>query len=707
MPSSGRNRLTHERARAWLAERLDGPLQPGREDALAAHLASCVSCREVDAEYRANRAAIRLLAAPVPPRDLSARTLAALQVEVGRVRPPRAAPVPRLRGARRGNGVAFGSLLTVALVAVVGALLVGPTVQIPGPNVGATPFAIAPVDLAFVGIQGDVVRLYRARLDRACPPGNISCADFGPEADQVVGLPQTAAVSGLAFDPAGRRAAIAARPGTGTTTTYYVVDLGSGAPASVAPTSPFGSPAAAAGAGSTAATAPSSAGAAPQHSASPAAKERATPLAQKKTVASTPRPSTAEHATKSPGTAADATRRPAASASPTASPAAATSVPAVSSVLPAGGAGAGPASSSALGGPAGITTLPPVLAQPILQDVIPTGAAPAWSPDGTTLAFSAMPADGSMGPDIYIWHPGDEWAIPITTDHASSFASWAGSRIVGSTYTIEPGNPAALVPESFVLDPLTGDRRTLAGTGLWLPSVDPTAQYAVGWSGTLRLVGQVPAPDQGQLVFAQWNTLDPYALPAPVAPVATPTPTPSPTVAPASHRARAERTAPVSSPALESTPVAVGPGSSTATGSSGAAAGGLPAAGGLGAGAATPVPIDASPAPGAQQFEDWAIGWSPDGSAFAVWEGQSVGAQTGTLWLHAVDGATEQLATGDLLLGPVAACRGFSMGLDRLVWATPADLRGYSQLRVVVWGSFGRGEMRSQELDQQEIVPAF
>ncbi len=703
MPPFRGKRLTHERAREWLAERLDGPLQPPREDALAAHLASCASCREVDAEYHANRAAIRLLAAPVPPRDLPARTLAALEVEVGRVRPPRAAPVPRLRGARRGNGVAFGSLLTVALVAVVGALLVGPAVQIPVPNVGATPFAIAPVDLAFVGIQGNVVRLYRARLDRACPAGNISCANFGPEADQVVGMPQTAAVSGLAFDPAGRHAAIAARPGTGTATTYYVVDLGGGSPASGAPTSPFGSPAAVAGTGSASAAAPSSASAAPRHSASPVAKGRATPLVQPKTVTSTLHPSPSEHAGKSPAISVNATRRPTASPSPTASPTGATLGPAGSSAVAGGGAGAGPASSGALGGPVGIATLPPVLAQPILADVIPTGASPAWSPDGTTLAFSAMPADGSIGPDIYTWHPGDQWAVPITTDHASSFASWAGSRIVGSTYTAEPGNPAVLVPQSFVLDPRTGDRRTVAGTGLWLPSVDPTARYVVGWAGTLRLVGQVPVPDQGQLVFTQWNTLDPYGLPALTAPEATPTPspTPAPTAAPASHRARAERTAPASSAAVTQSPGGAEPASAAASGGAQAAAGSLEAAG------TTPAPIDASPAPGVQQFEDWAIGWSPDGSAFAVWEGPSVGVQTGTLSLHGVDVATGQLATGAPLLGPVAACRGFSMGLDRLVWATPADLRGYSQLRVVVWGSFGRGEMRSQELDQQEVVPAF
>ena len=684
------NRLSHARAHSWLAERLDGPLQPAREATLAAHLASCASCRQVDAEYRANRAAIRLLAGPVPPRDLPARTLAALEVEVRRVRPPRAAPVPRLRGARRGNGVALGSLLTVALVAVVGALLVGPAVQIPGPNAGATPFAIAPVELAFVGIQGDVVRLYRARLDRACPAGNISCMEFAPQADQVVGLPQTAAVSGLAFDPAGRHAAIAARPGASATTTYYVVDLGSGIPGITNPASPFGS-AAAVTDGSPAAPALPTATVAPQHSPVPAEKARATPLVQKKTVTSTPHPSPIGRAEKSPVAAVGATRRPAASPSPTASSAGAASAPAASGIHPSGAPGAVSTSSGSLSGPIGIATLPPVLAQPILQDVIPTGASPAWSPDGTTLAFSAMPADGAWGSDIYTWHPGDRWAIPITTDHASSFASWAGTRIVGSTYAAEIDDPAVLTPQSFVLDPRTGDRRTIAGAALWLPSVDPTARYTVGWSGTLRLAGLVPVPDQGQLVFAQWNSLDPFATP-----VAAPTAaaTPSPTLASPTPRVKAERTAPGSSPSVASSPVVVGAGSSAA-------------AGGPGIEAAMPEPVDASPAPGAQQLEDWAVGWSPDGSAVAVWEGPTVGIPTGSLSLHAVDEVTGQLGTGALLLGPVAACRGFSIGLDRLVWATPADLRGYSQLRVVVWGSFGRGEMRSQELDQQEVVPAF
>ncbi len=196
MSRSRGRRLQHGRARAWISERLDGPLGPARDAALDAHLAACPDCRRVEEEYRANRAALRRLPAPAAPRDLPARTFAALEFEARRVGPARAAPVLQARGARRSGGVAIGSLLTVALVAVVGVLLAGPVAQIiPGPKAGATPFAITPVNLAYVGIEDQVVRLYHARLDVACPADTTTCPGFEPQADQVVNLP------GISLEP--------------------------------------------------------------------------------------------------------------------------------------------------------------------------------------------------------------------------------------------------------------------------------------------------------------------------------------------------------------------------------------------------------------------------------------------------------------------------------------------------------------------------
>ena len=720
--------LTHERARAWISERMDAPLEGLREAALEAHLAACPDCRNVENEYRANAAALRRLASPVPPRDLPARTLAAIEFEARRVRPPRAAPVLQLRDARRSGGMAFGSLLTVALVAVVGVLLAGPVVQIPGPDAGATPFAIAPVDLAFVGTQGNVVRLYHTRLDRACPAGNVSCAQFGPQVDQVVELPRAGAVSALAIDPAGRRAAIAARSSIGTSTTYYVFELdGTLPPGAGAPGGPGASDLT-----STTAPASGSSSTRPDRTARPTGSARPKGTAGSAVVATSPRPSASPRSPKPSTPAATSTASAghdgATATKPSPTPGRASARPSTertsSPVAPgATGAGAGgraldsaaSASAAASGlivpgrgasSSPGLTSLPAVQPQTILQEVIPTGSSAAWSPDGRTLAFSAMPADGSAGSDIYTWHPGDPLALPITTDHASTFASWAGDRIVGSSLVPEPADPAVAIPQSFVLDPATGERLPITGSSLWLPSVDPTGRYVVGWTGTVDVAGTLPVPGQGRLVFASWNTFDPFGNPA-VSPAAGPTGSYAPAASPLepSVAASSSPTSSVSASREASSSAATSTDASPAPTPASTPPVQSPSSSTFAWSAAVPQPIDPSPQPSG--LADWTVGWATDGSAFAVWESTTVGADTGMLSLHAVDQTSSGIDGRTLLMGPVAAGRAFSIGLGRLAWSTPPDSRGMSQLRVLVWGAFGRGELHSAELQQQAIFPAF
>src|SRR5262245_28618906 len=73
----------HARARARAAERLDGPLEADESAWLDDHLASCDACSAVAADYAAQRLELRTLRdrAPVPPRDLWARTAAAIEHE--------------------------------------------------------------------------------------------------------------------------------------------------------------------------------------------------------------------------------------------------------------------------------------------------------------------------------------------------------------------------------------------------------------------------------------------------------------------------------------------------------------------------------------------------------------------------------------------------------------------------------------------------
>jgi hypothetical protein len=132
----------------------------------------------------------------------------------------------------------------------------------------------------------------------------------------------------------------------------------------------------------------------------------------------------------------------------------------------------------------------------------------AYSDDGTWLAFSARPTDGSAGPDLYLWHVGDPSALPVTTDHETYFSAWLGNEVLASRVDVSAapsasndpsatGDPAAATPaatigadssagagpataapvveghpSSFLLDPATLARSEIAEPDVWLPVVD-------------------------------------------------------------------------------------------------------------------------------------------------------------------------------------------------------------------------------------------
>lgn len=456
------------------------------------------------------------------------------------------------------------------------------------------------------------------------------------------------------------------------------------------------------------------------------------------------------------------------------------------------------------------------LAQVILSDVVPTGLSAAWAPDGSTLAFSAMPADGSHGSDIYTWQPGDLLAEPVTDNHDSYFSSWAGGWIVGSSTSPSPDDPQRLQAHSFVIDPATGEQRPLRLSDVWLPSVDPTGQYVAFWRGDLHGEGALPNPGEGALPtlgegaleFDQWAALDPFARGSDAAtPGATPAATPSapasatPHSAPgtrrpdAAHRPSGSSTRPAPTPAgtdmtgapreripdlspaptptppAEPQPVfppellptaspassaptpgassSVAPGGDAATapaeigaartaasgsartsaaspagrpelsaagsspatvqpvvpGASTPGSGGSAAPSALATGA-VPVGAGASASPNSVVIGDYAIAWASDGSALGVWRADSPGALDGLLSVFSIDPETGRLVTSPPFLGPTPAQRFFSMGSDRIAWTTPPDAFGSSQLHVVAWGAFGRGELR-RSLDQRRLLTAF
>src|SRR5262245_33833040 len=198
----------HARPRARAAARVDGPLDPDEGAWLDEHLASCEDCSAIAADYGTQHLELHTLRdrPPVPPRDLWARTSAAIERE-SRHRSPRRTRASSLRPY---------ALLTGALVVavVVGTLsssqrpvpdattAPGPTAQIaagtPSPRpVAPTPFAIDPKDVAYVteGPDGEYL-MTTTRIEEVCPQGATECkADELRERREVIGPPASAEAS--------------------------------------------------------------------------------------------------------------------------------------------------------------------------------------------------------------------------------------------------------------------------------------------------------------------------------------------------------------------------------------------------------------------------------------------------------------------------------------------------------------------------------
>jgi hypothetical protein len=142
----------------------------------------------------------------------------------------------------------------------------------------------------------------------------------------------------------------------------------------------------------------------------------------------------------------------------------------------------------------------------IVSNVTVVGQSASYSPDGAWFAFTARPSDDSAGPDIYVWKVGDPLAHPVTTDHASVFASWSGSRLLGSRPALAARIPGEQVAQSFFIDPLTGLETPLT-PGSWRPTVDPSNTWAVTWDGSVKPAanGLTTVPATGALVLRGFN----------------------------------------------------------------------------------------------------------------------------------------------------------------------------------------------------------
>jgi hypothetical protein len=446
------------------------------------HLAGCASCARIAAEYTADRLALRALraAASEPPRDLWARTAAAIEQESGSHRSSAG------RGSRRASRIPLGALSSIAVIAVViGVSTLSSDIITPqqaarpdetidqesttggdggsGPGVAqATPFAVGAGAVRWVDKTANGTLAYNdAAVDEVCPAeGTSGCPALKQPTQQRLSIdsePRT-----IIGSPTDGQAVVIADDGSGGDQ-LLLVDLpeATSSPAAVS-TSPVPTPAAS----------------------EPPASEP--PVSEPPQTGSAPLSSAAASATPPPS--ADVSPSPAASAgSDTSGP-----TPSLTPILPTPTPSLSPSPSVAA-------------SLAIASDIELVGESAAFSAGGSWFAFTARPADGSRGPDVYVWRVGDESARPLTTDGSTVFASWDGEEIVASRPDADTTAEGAVLPVTVRIDPATAEESP-AGD-LWRPVVDPTRRRALAWTGSIARSadGADWSPAVGRLELRAWT----------------------------------------------------------------------------------------------------------------------------------------------------------------------------------------------------------
>jgi hypothetical protein len=658
----------HAKYRELLAARLDRPLTRPESRLLSGHLKGCTECQQAERDYRDQRALLRGLSQPLPPRDMWARTSTALDRELGRYphRYPRLGR--RLLGlgpvdGRRSSGApsAITTVVTaLAVVTVLAVMQLAPLrpAPLPVPVTGendptnapsalrATPFAVEPQSFAVLGGSATDFSVYKTEINQVCPADSLDCFDESGITKHDVKLPGKFRPQNVALSPNGEQLAVV---GTEADHDVIAVVMLVGTGGSVNPNQPLPTQRRAT------APPPTETPQAPTDEPSPPdATDSPDPST---TPASQPTESTEPADTETPPTDPPTSGVP--ETPPPTNDGQPTDVP--PSDVPPSDPPPTPAATPTFSQPGSTPIVPPRTTPPtpnrespppsavpgltvlsILEDVHSAGAPPAWSRNGSVLAFSAMPADGSHGPDVYVWEPGDERARAITNDHTSFFASWSGGRrVVISRLGDSDGKEPTVRTETVVADLETGEERLVNGPQMWLPSVDNQRNRAIVWRGEITRNGLLPELRVGALYLADWSALDPF-----------------------------EATA-------------------------------VPGGGVADVMTALEPDRDAT----AQPVRDWHARWSSDGLVFGVWEADAPGSSWGGLTLSTID------SEGNLAEEPLfdlnLAKRGFTLGSDRVAWIAPTDDEGEGELRIRTWGVDGEGGLRIGESIEGELVPAF
>ena len=611
---------SHDRARALIANGFTTPNEPADVTWLDAHVAGCAECAADLAAYAADRELLRALRdhRPEPPRDLWARTAAAIEQDHARrglgSRALRATGSWRIGGIP--VGVASGLLVVVVVLGVSLAPSGGiPLASTPGssqdvavgtPKPDATAIVVTAGDIAWIqsGPDGSY-EFRRAFVDSVCPDVKSGCATLGLGSTTRINLTQLP--QAVVESPTGSEIVVVTSPASVGGTDILVVAV---------PTAP-------------------------------------------------PSPETTPSAVASPET-----------------------TPPTPTVLPSG-------------------SVEPTVGRSIVSGVAVVGDT-AYSPDGKWLAFSARPSDGSAGPDLYLWHTGDDLATQISANHRTFFAGWLGDQVLANVVlpaglaadhpilepieptpaprssgkpgaspdaSASPEAPAPIVEEhpiAFTLDPATRVITVVAAENMWLPSVDPTRRSVVYWAGTLvpNETGTAWSLGEGRLVLDGWVSGDAVVLSS--------EPSASPGASPKAKPTPHAKSSPSPDPTGESgTPVSI------------------PVIGPAG----HPVTIAEGPA---VAFDTW---FDPTGLRLAIWIADPTDATVGNLRLIVLDPHTLQIDPSSDPLPGVAALRGVSMDKGRLAWVTPPGQDGEgSHVQVLGWHGRSFGQVRTIQADKLFVV---
>ncbi|HKB28808.1 MAG TPA: hypothetical protein VKC59_07285 [Candidatus Limnocylindrales bacterium] len=467
----------HDRARALWSTAMLEPLGEGDSAWLTSHLDGCAECRLEHEAYLADRVLLRALrqVQPDPPRDLWARTSAAIEREAARhARGQNGFQLgDRLvpRQVRLPLGILSGVLVALVVVATSLAPREGPIAAVtnpPGsgvalrsPEVGPSPLVVNPAPVAWVQTGADgTIRVITADVAEVCPSEKSGCAPLQHAAGSALslGAPPQALIGSPSSDQlivvSGSKGS---HPGS-----VIVVPV---------PT--------------------------------PVVEPTRLPVGSSPTPTVVPTPTPSTHATTPPG-----------SQEPTPLP-----TPVGAHSIAEGVTVVGETRYSADGKWLAFS------AQPLDGSTGPDlyvwngkdATAIPVTIDHTTY-FSSWLGDRVLASRVQ----GETLGPATTPDPASP----APNGVAGSPIIRE------LHPVSFVFDPATGTSTDLATSDVWLPTVDPTGRFMTYWSGTILrgagLAGELEL-GKGQLVLDGWleplggpiRSKDPIASVMPIGPAGT------------------------------------------------------------------------------------------------------------------------------------------------------------------------------------------